>query len=93
MKNDTPTDKLERAIVFATGDDWDGVYVEGLLVEQGHSISVKRALEIGATHGGLDVIQRDVNTAWLEHFSELPVAVRDVVWGDEYFDPLLAEEV
>lgn len=89
-KNETIWDQLERKLVLVTGDDWDAVYAEGLLIEQGHSIPTTRALEIGSAHGGLDVEQRDCNSAWLADKGEFPLVIRDVIWGDEAY---VAEDI
>jgi hypothetical protein len=86
MKHDGPHDALERALVFVTGDDWEGIYVEGLLIKQGHSITVLDALMVGADNPSLKRVQKEANIDWLNDVGELPEQIRDVVWADDFYD-------
>ena len=79
--------------VIADGDDWTGLYINGKLVTEGHSISLKETLDIAVETPPTEVHWREVNLNWLEHFGSLPTNIYDVIWnedefvaGDEYDD-------
>jgi hypothetical protein len=78
-------DKLERALVFVTGSDWEGIYVEGLLVKEGHSISILDALMIGAENPTLERVKMEAHEVWLDDRGSLPTEIRNMRWHDEHW--------
>jgi len=70
---------MKQHVVIAIGEDWSGVYLEGRLVFEGHSlrfIDVLREL-------GFDVNVIHPDQTWLESIRNLPDNVKDIV---VYFD-------
>lgn len=66
---------MSKNIVIARGDDWEGLYVDGELLEEGHAISLEDALES---------LGFDVNVMWCQNFLDsiggLPKNVAEVNW-------------
>jgi hypothetical protein len=69
---------MNRQIVIAYGDDWEGLYVDGVLAEEGHSISVHHFCKAL----GIDLEQKAVDTDWLEKGGRLPDRFEDVKFED-----------
>lgn len=64
--------------LLVSGDDWQGLYVNRLLVAEGHSVP---AFEIGEALLGLYVREfgtREVSSAWLEEQMSLPFDLDDI---------------
>jgi hypothetical protein len=73
------TVKINEVIV-ASGDDWQGVYLNNILQLQGHGRA--RAADIlawGSEHSPYRVSQVWVNCDWLEENGQLPEKFEDVV--------------
>lgn len=66
-------------VVFVYGDDWQGLYVEDLLVTEGHQVSTNDALEavqnLGVFQIGLSI---EADQEWLESEGSLAAALADV---------------
>lgn len=61
-------------VVFAYADDWEGLYVDGILRCEGHSIQIEYALKaVGVV---MESIRPDQE--WLEENGSLPVNLSDV---------------
>lgn len=72
-------------VCLALGDDWDGLYIDGKLVEQGHSIQPAEAMRAvlnditpPLTRGDVEV--REVDYSWLEDRGSLPDEISEVIW-------------
>lgn len=64
-------------VVITRGDDWEGLYIDGVLYYQGHSITAYEVLlALQIPHKSVEV-----NVDWLEVYGEYPVYFRDVVFG------------
>lgn len=67
------------AIVFVSGDDWEGMYLDGELVDEGHSLNVFKVLEkLGLAHE-----IRDLDSEWIEERGSLPDYLKDVMFDGE----------
>lgn len=72
-------------IVLADGDDWNGMYVDGILVNEGHTLSAKDALTtlVSIMYAG-EVIESvsvgEVNLDWLDSCGSFPENIKDVKW-------------
>jgi hypothetical protein len=72
-----PEKKVTKHIAFVVGFDWVGMYVDGELVCEGHSLQPG---EIVAALGmGADYIEP--NQEWLYEFGSFPKKLTDVVTG------------
>lgn len=60
-------------ITFVEGDDWRGIYVDGKLYHEGHSIPRSTIAELI----GADMIYADLD--WLSEQGRLPQSLDDVV--------------
>jgi hypothetical protein len=64
----------KKEVVIVGGDDWEGIYIDGKLVREGHSIDSDDVLEAL----GIDYVSRGVNQEWLEEMGSLPDNLSDV---------------
>jgi len=67
------------AFTVVNGDDWTGLYVDGKLVEQGHSISASDALRIARDYKKIESVETlyaDID--WLHDLGWLPDKLSDV---------------
>lgn len=64
----------ETSIQLVVGDDWEGLYVNGELKTQGHSMSVRDVVE--ALGFSLQVFEPDME--WLDGEGALPKSFADV---------------
>lgn len=75
------------AFVIAMADDWTGLYVDEVLIEEGHSISNYAVLKAAIDTEVESVEEKWVNHQWIELNGSLPRDMSDVVWEDDEFDP------
>lgn len=66
---------MSRNITIAQADDWIGVYINGELQAEGHSISTVELLEVL----GVEHEQVSVDQEWIEDRGNLPANLADVV--------------
>jgi hypothetical protein len=70
-----------KAIVFVRGDDWAGMYVDGHLALEGHSLPGWKVAEVL----GFDVqscpIDDDAIQAYLEEWGSFPDGLLDIEHG------------
>lgn len=79
-KSGTRSHPTQPKITFVYADDWVGIYIDGKLEHEGHSISPTMIL----TALGLKFNEVEANSNWLWH-EELPLCIEDVVVeGQEY---------
>jgi hypothetical protein len=66
-------------VTFVDGDDWEGLYVDGQLVTQGHTVSLKEAAEVFMQAQPVSAFDtRFADTQWLSEVGQLPDKLRDV---------------
>lgn len=61
--------------VIVLGDDWEGLYLDGKLVEEGHSLDARMTLEAV----GYDVKTMEADAEWLTDRGRLPDKLDEVV--------------
>lgn len=69
---------MKSKVALVHGDDWMGMYVDGKLVAQNHSLSpadILEALNISYTDYGAD-------NEWLDEKGTLPLNFSDIVMED-----------
>lgn len=60
---------------FVTADDWQGLYIDGNLVLEGHSLSIKSILDIlNIKHHSVEV-----DDEWMQEEGRLPERIEDIV--------------
>lgn len=59
------------------GDDWEGVYINGKLVTEGHHVRIDELLQLLGIDGG----QIYADDAWLAEQGSLPENLEDVKRG------------
>ena len=67
--------------VAVVGDDWQGIYLNGVLVTQNHSISavaLLRHMDGYAVGGRLDLEIREADPEWLYDRGDLPQTLDEV---------------
>lgn len=70
-------------IVVAYGDDWQGIYVDGSLLDEGHSLELVPMLKLALGVFNAvpdDVSSRWVDLDWLDNQGSLPSNILDVKW-------------
>ncbi len=65
-------------ITLVRGDDWEGIYVDGKLMTEGHSIEISEAIWIGINHKATKVETKFCDLGWLHDEGNLPQALADV---------------
>ena len=59
---------MEKKIDIVFGDDWEGIYVDNVLIDEGHSLQVGDVLALL----GYDVSARECDYEWLYEMGSLP---------------------
>jgi hypothetical protein len=61
-------------VTIVNGDDWVGLYVNGKIVVQGHSLTPHEIL------GAVDIIPKEINPdmEWLDNIGHLPENLSEV---------------
>mgnify|MGYP001568430032 FL=1 len=67
-----------KRIVFVSGEDWTGVYLNGRLLVQNSSILAKDILK----HLGYEIEDMEVDQEWLEDQGELPIQLKNIPKGN-----------
>lgn len=65
-------------INYVTGDDWQGLYIDGGLVEENHSIRITDLLEILEDRKLLTFDYHEVDQGYLEDLGNLPDNFDDI---------------
>jgi hypothetical protein len=65
-------------MTFVWGDDWSGVYIDGELVDEGHSISAYSAAEIAIEKRATELQGWPCDIEWLHDQGSLPKLLSDV---------------
>lgn len=68
-------------MVFAQGDDWMGIYIDGVLQMEGHSISPLEAVQFAVGYGVRHAKSLEVDLDWLHDRGDLPAEFDDVQWA------------
>lgn len=70
---------MQRSFTIVTGDDWMGIYLEGILVVQGHTPTASRSLEdLLMDVFDIDFESREADQVWLQDRGNLPKKLSDV---------------
>lgn len=72
----------EVSIVRVYGDDWDGVFANGKLVVQGHSVNLADVVLYLVDIGPVKIVSYKVAIAdeeWLESYGSFPDNLNDVM--------------
>lgn len=64
--------KKKKEVVLVKGDDWEGIYINGRLIFENHSLSAKEIFRIL----GFDII--DVDDQWLGDRGSFPENISEV---------------
>lgn len=66
------------SIVYVDGDDWVGLYVDGSLKHEGHSIAAEKLLQIGVENPGATVERKYADIDWLMDLGNFPLTLDEV---------------
>lgn len=70
---------MKKSIVFVTNnDDWEGMFVDGKLEYQNHSLHYEKILRIL----GIEFSFVEVNEEWLSERGRLPTDLADIKTND-----------
>jgi hypothetical protein len=88
---------MKKAIVvFSSEDAWEGLYVNGILVEENHTLNegverVKYFVELAKKYnfdlGELDFIAINENQEeWLSNYGSFPIELNELLdeWGEKF---------
>jgi len=71
---------MKKAIMAGDEDgDWYGLYLEGEIVDQGHSVNLREVL----AHFGYELEYKDVDGSYGRTGSYFPDNLADVNWAEE----------
>ena len=65
---------MKKKIVFVGADDWAGMFIDGKLVAEGHSVESDTAL----TALGIEFEEKWADDEWLETLGRFPQDLKDV---------------
>lgn len=65
-------------LTLVRGDDWEGIYIDGKLVTEGHSHDTMEAIKLAIARGVTEAETMWANDAWLQDEGSLPRALHDV---------------
>lgn len=65
-------------LVLVRGDDWEGIYVDGNLLTEGHSIEVMDAVQLAVTHRVTEYETQWADLTWLHDEGNLPRRLDEV---------------
>ena len=73
---------METDVVIVDGDNWSGLFINGKLVEEGHSLTAHDVVSalIGHTIGSYKRKWADID--WLQDIGNFPSDLNDVVFTD-----------
>lgn len=76
---------MASKLVLAIAGDWEGLYIDGTCVTQGHSVSADEVLRILKDREVTirSYYSKEVNSAWIITLGDLPDELEDVVWADQ----------
>ena len=79
---------MSKQYVIVNGDDWQGIFVDGKLISEGHSFSSYELLEIVKEHGAVgEFWSLEPDMDWLEDRGGLPDTLRDVKLHEPFSIP------
>jgi len=84
-----------REYVIATNcDDWEGLYLNGIRLTEGHELHLNEFAETVILHGGVitSYYRLEVDNDWLMECGSLPEYLIDVVWADHESIPAFNTE-
>lgn len=65
---------------IVNGDDWEGLFVDGKLVSEGHSLSIYDLLHTAKTMGPItEIVYVEADYMWLEIHGSFPNNLSEVV--------------
>lgn len=71
---------MSNVVTLVTGEDWSGLYVNGVLVEQGHQIPQRHVIEHLARIEGEYTSESVIpNQQWIEDRGNLPNDLSEVI--------------
>lgn len=70
--------RMKSKYTLVNGDDWQGLYKDGQIVAQNHSLSAYEILELV----GVEFKSEWVNLDWLENIGHLPHNLDEVKFED-----------
>ncbi len=79
---------MAKQYVIINGDDWQGIFVDGYLISEGHSFGSYELLEIVKEHGAVgDFWSLEPDMDWLMDRGGLPDTLREVKFVEPHAFP------
>lgn len=78
-------------MTIVEGDDWVGLYIEDVLIDEGHGLAIGDVAQAVIDHNVTEVETKTPNQSWLEAHGSLPLVLSEVIWHDEMWINLDAE--
>ena len=72
------TQETKHSFVHVLGDDWEGLYVDGVLQLQGHSLPTSECILLAIAKPPKSYEIRTVCQEWFERRDSLPKSLRKV---------------
>lgn len=80
----------EIKLVEVYADDWAGMYANGKLINEGHSLRLCDMIEWLSDKGPVHIVSYDCRPAhenWLNRIGRLPVKLADVSYDEDWSIP------
>ena len=74
---------MKREVVLCVGDDWEGLFVDGRLIYEDHSISTKYVANIITGNQPCSFEEKEVDMDWLYEIGTFPENIIDVKFNEE----------
>lgn len=70
---------MSNTLIYVRGDDWEGLYVNGIIHYQNHSLRVGHVIQIIKECDTIEVVyEYDVESHWMEEMGYLPEFFSDI---------------
>jgi hypothetical protein len=69
--------------VIARGEDWEGIYIDGQLIIEGHTIELEKALKLAIEKPPTEITTKWVDLDWIYDHGYLPTDMYFVKWQDD----------
>lgn len=72
--------------VYAMGNDWEGFYINGKLVDEGHHLEFDFIIPKVISENVKTYRSKWINLEWLDWYGSFPENIEDVVWDDQEWE-------
>ena len=73
---------MADSIILADGDDWEGLYFNGVLITEGHRVTIKDVVMViqNVESANFSYEEKEADSKWLADEGSFPMSIEDVRW-------------